>query len=429
VDLQSGRVEERKFYEIRYEPDHSLKERDLIEPLYEQMKDSVRRNLISDAPLGLTLSGGFDTSTILALTRELVGDEEIHTFSIVVEEPSFDESRYQYQMVDPTHHTHHEVRVGPQEVMDGLVQHMAFMDEPSGDGGAVPFYLLAREATKYVKVLLSGEGGDETFNAYETHLASKVRGMYRGLVPRPVRSFNRWLAHALPTNYKKLSFDFLMKRFTTGAELGVPESHLYWRHPMLEADKRQLMPDCSDVRPTSQLFVDLYNSLDFPDDLDRISVMDIQHYFIGDLMVKNDRMMMAHSIEARFPYMDRILLDFMSKIPARLRLKGLKRRSLQKAAMKGRVPRAIYKRQNMGLEMPHSVWFMKEFQPLADRYFSPKAIERTGFLHPPTVTRLWQEHISRKRDNGRALWCLLNLLVWLDLFVYNRDYKSYLANP
>ena len=427
VDLATGRLTERQYYEIHYEPDHSLTEEEVAPLLYEQMKDSVRRNLISDAPVGMTFSGGFDTSSILALARELVGEDQVHTFSIAIEEPSFDESHYQRLMVDPARHPHHEIKVGPLDVMEALNEHMVFMDEPSGDGAAVPFYLLAREASKYVKVLLSGEGGDETFNAYETHLANKIRRLYRGLVPSPVRWLALRAAHALPCDYRKLSFDFLAKRFTTGAELGVPEAHLYWRHVLPEEEKLELMPQCTGMRPTNKLFSDLYHSLDFEDELNRISVMDLKHYFIGDLMVKNDRTLMAHSIEARLPFMDRLLLDFMGRVPPELRIKGITRRYIQKQAMKDKLPEAIYRRQNMGLEMPHSIWFFDAFRPLAEHYFSKKSIDKTGVLHHGTVKRLWEEHQGRKRDNGRVLWCIINLLVWLDRFVYEGDYKKYLS--
>ena len=426
IDLASGRHTARRYYEIRYAPDATLREADVVEPLRRAMADSVRRNLVSDAPLGLTYSGGFDTSSILALVRELEPQREVHTFSIVMDEPSFDESRYQRLMVDPAAPTHHEVRVGPRQVMASLREHMAFMDEPSGNGAAVPSYILAREAARHVKVLLSGEGGDETFNAYETHLACRMRQLYRRAVPGPLRRAVRAAAHALPADYRKLSLDFLAKRFTTGAEMGVPEAHHYWRHSLAEEDKRALMPACRDLRPTEQLFRDIYDRVDFPDPLDRVALIDLELYFVGDLMVKNDRTFMAHSVEARFPFMDRLLLEHVQRIPARLRLKGLRRRHIQKQAMKDLVPPRILRRSNMGLEMPHSLWFLGEMRPLADAYFAPDRVARLDLLDPTFVQRLWQQHQRRERDNGRGLWCILNLLLWHELFVETRDYQAYL---
>lgn len=427
IDLRTGAFAQREYWRADYRPDRSLRADDLVGPLHEAMRDSVRRNLVSDAPVGLTFSGGFDTSCILALAREMRPAEQIHTYSVVMEEPSFDESRWQRLMVDPARHPHHEVRVGPREVEAALLPHMAFLDEPTGDGAAIPFFLLAREAKKDVRVLLSGEGGDETFNAYETHLANKMRRLYRRLVPGPARRVAYRAAHALPCDYRKLSFDFLSKRFTEGAEMPVPESHLHWRHVLPEDEKRALMPGCADVEPTHRLFTRLYDSLPFEDELDRLSVMDVKHYFEADLMVKNDRMLMAHSIEARLPFMDRLLLEFMSRVPVGLRIRGLKRRWLQKEAMRGHVPDAMYRRPNMGLEMPHSIWFLGPLRSLAEEWLSPARVGRTGFLDPAVVTRLWQDHLERRRDNGRALWCVVELMVWFDLFVDSSRYRDHLG--
>ncbi|MBP7125136.1 asparagine synthase (glutamine-hydrolyzing) [Myxococcota bacterium] len=426
VDLDTGGFQEREYHRLVYRPDRAAREEDLVGPLREAMRDSVRRNLDSDAPVGLTFSGGFDTGSILALAREIRPASEIHTFSIVMEEPSFDESRWQRLLVDPAQHPHHEIRVGPREVEEALFESMAFLDEPSGDGAVIPFYLLAREASRHVRVLLSGEGGDETFNAYETHLANKMRRWYRRAVPAPLRSLVYRGAHALPCDYRKLSFDFLSKRFTEGAEMPVPEAHIHWRHVLPEEDKRALMPGCRDAEPTGRLFAREYDALPFEEELDRLSVLDIRYYFEADLMVKNDRMLMAHSIEARLPFMDRLLWEFMARVPASLRIRGLRRRYLQKQAMAPLVPKALYRRPNMGLEMPHSIWFLGPLRPLAERMLLGPAVERPGILDPLVVRRLWNEHVERRRDHGRALWCILELLAWFDLFVDSDRYREFL---
>lgn len=427
IDLKAGTSRERQYYELDYTVNPDLKEGPAAEKVHELMLDSVRRNLISDAPLGLTLSGGFDTSSILALTKELGRARDIHTFSIKMEEPSFDESYYQRVMADFAGSIHHEISVGPREVLDSLVSHMAFMDEPMGDGSAIPLYILARKAKKHVSVLLSGEGGDEVFNAYETHRAYKVRKFYRAVAPAFVRRAIRALARALPTSHRKLSFDFLCKRFTEGAELSVPEAHFYWRHVLTEEEKKRLMPRHSDFKRTDRFFVDLFNSAGCEDELNRISLIDMKYFFIGDLMTKNDRVFMANSVEARFPYLDRPLVEFVSSLPTHLRVKGLfGGRYIQKQAMRGSLPKEIYRRQNMALEMPHATWFPGEFRGLAQRYFSRDAVARSGLLDYATVDSLWRQHLKGERDNGRALWCVLSFLIWFDLFVYNKDFKKYL---
>lgn len=424
VDTAKGSVSEREYYRIHFAPDRSLREKETARALHDQMLDAVRRNLISDAPLGLTLSGGFDTGAILGLTHELGAARGVHTFSIKMNEPSFDESRYQRLLVDRFKPIHHEITVNPSDVLEHLIRHMAYMDEPTGDGAAVPNYLLAREAKKHVKVLLSGEGGDEVFNAYETHGAFKARKLYRRWVPAPLRKLAGAAARRLPVSYKKLSLDFVAKRFTEGAERDAPEAHLFWRHVLTEEEKKRLLRH-ADFPRTDRLFRDMFDSLPFEDELNRISYVDMKYYFIDDLMVKNDRMFMAHSVEARFPYMDRLLVEFVGRIPPSLRIKGFQRRYIQKQAMRHVMPEGILRRKNMGLEMPHSLWFLKEFRAAAEQYFSRESVERNGLLDHAAVEALWREHLAFERDNGRALWCILIFLIWFDLFVYNRDHKKY----
>lgn len=426
VDLASGRHEEREYYRLSYPVD----ERYAADPaatageLRAVLRDAVARNLRADVPVGLTLSGGIDSSSLLMLARDL--GTRLHTFSVKMDDPTFDESAYQRLAVDHAGPVHHEIKVGPEEVLANLEAHMAFLDEPSGDGAAIPMFVLAREARKHVKVLLSGEGGDEVFNAYETHRAYGARVAYRRWVPAPLRALIRAAAHALPVSHKKLSFDFLAKRFTEGAERGVPESHIFWRHSLDDAQQRALMKDSGAIQGTEAFFREAYDALDFPEGLHRISWLDLKYYFIDDLMVKNDRMITAHSMEARFPYVDRSVLEFAAKLPTTLKVKGMEGRWIQKKAMEGLLPPSLVRRKNMGLEMPHSGWFLGPFRATAEKYFAPDVVGSTGILEPAAVGAMWQEHLSRKRDNGRALWCVLNFLVWFDLFVRGDGYKKHL---
>ena len=426
IDLSSGEVRSARYYRINYAPEPVRDEHLLAERLHQEMRDSVRRNLIADVPVGLTLSGGFDTSSILALAREVVPERDIHTYSIVIDEPSFDESPHQHVMSTFARSVHHELHVGPHQIMDALERQMAFMDEPTANGAAVPSFLLAEVAKRDVKVLLSGEGGDETFTAYETHRAWKMRRLYRRLLPSSARTALRRAVHAIPSDYRKLSFDFMAKRFTDGAELDAARAHIYWRHTLTDADKAALMPTYRAEQSTGDLVAGMCGSYPFPHGLDRLSALDLETYFIGDLMVKNDRTIMAHSIETRFPYMDRLLFDFVARIPADLRMKGFAGRYMQKLAMKGRLPPSIHGRKNMGLELPHSLWLLREMRPLVGRYLSPERIGRTGFLSHAAVQRLWDEHQSGRRDNGRALWSIITLMVWFELFVETNGYKRHL---
>lgn len=425
VDLRTSAARRRVYFRPRYAPDAAIDEATAVTEVRRRMIDAVRRNLIADAPLGLTLSGGVDTSSILAMAALQKPPEEIHTFSIAMDEPSFDESRYQRAAVAHIRPTHHEIRVTPRMVLDELVRTNAFMDEPSGDGAAIPSFILARHAGRYVRSLLSGEGGDEMFNAYETHLAWKARRQYRLWTTPAMRRAIRSVAGRLPVSYRKLSFDFLFRRFSEGAEKDTARAHVHWRHAFSEDEKQRLMPACAEFEPTDDGFARRFAGYDFDDELDRISALDIETFFIDDLMVKNDRTFMAHAIEARFPLMDKALFDFVSTIPSELRIKGWTRRYIEKQAMRPFLPRATFRRGNFGLEMPHAIWFRSEFREAAERYFSREHVERTGFLRHEPVAEFWRLHLEGRRDYGRPLWCLLNLLVWFDLYVADGDHERY----
>ena len=428
ADLVAGRFVERPYYRLKFQADDSLTEEACARDVRRLMRESVRLNLDCDAPVGLTLSGGVDTSSLLALAKDLGASRGLHTFSLKINEPSFDESRYQKIMVEFARPIHHEITIDAADIIENLLSAIAHLDEPSGDGAAVPTFLLGRRAREHVRVLLSGEGGDEIFNAYETHRAYKARLLYRRLAPPWARRAISAASASLPTSFGKLSLDFVSKRFTQGAELDVPDAHVYWRHA-LSPDEQNRIWNGAPCRPTSSIFSDYYRGLDCAEGLDRVSQLDLRYYFVDDLMVKNDRMIMAHSVETRFPYMDKGLVEYMARIPARLRMRGFQGRRIQKLAMEGLLPREIAQRQNMGLELPYSVWFLKEFRAFAEDAFRKENVERTGLIRHEVLMELWREHLGRRKDNGRALWCLLNLLLWFKLFVYEDGYKRHLTCP
>jgi asparagine synthase (glutamine-hydrolysing) len=429
IDLDSDEEPApREYYRIKFSPDSGMTMKEAEEGFYQAILGATDRNLISDAPVGTTLSGGLDSSSILGLSRILGKSSELHSFSLRVKETSFDESSYQRAMASYAGTIHHEIPVGPDDVRNNLFRQMAFMDEPLGDGSAIPFLLLSTEAGKYVKVLLSGEGGDEISNAYETHMANYVSRIYRRFVPGFFRRSVAALVGMLPVSYSKLSFDFLAKRFTAGAELPAPEAHLFYRHVLDRPEKRELMPWAGDLPHTEHFFSDLFNSLDYESDLDRLAQLDMKFFFIGDLMQKNDRMFMASSVEARFPFMDRKAVEFFTTIPSRYKIRRLTRRYVEKKAMKRVLPPVIRRRQNFGIELPYSIWFKDSLLELGNTYFTKERIGETGgLLNHKYVQKLWYDHLSRRRDNGRALWCILNFLIWFEMFISGSGYREFMT--
>ena len=416
-----------EYYRIQFNPDSGMTLEEAEEGFYHAILGATDRNLISDAPVGTTLSGGLDSSSILGLSRVLGKSSELHSFSLRIREKSFDESSYQRAMAEYAGTIHHEITVGSDDVRENIFRQMAFMDEPLGDGSAIPFLLLSAEAGKYVKVLLSGEGGDEISNAYETHMANYIAHKYRRFVPGLLRRSVASMVKMLPVSYNKLSFDFLAKRFTRGAELPAPQAHLFYRHVLDRSDKLELMPWAVDLPGTEHFFSDLFNSLDYESDLDRLAQLDMKYFFIGDLMQKNDRMFMANSVEARFPFMDRKAVEFFTTIPNRFKIRGFTRRYVEKKAMRRVLPPVIRRRQNFGIELPYSIWFEDSLMELGNTYFTGDRIGETGLLDHEYVRKLWHDHLSRRRDNGRTLWCILNFLIWFEMFVSGSGYRDFMT--
>jgi asparagine synthase (glutamine-hydrolysing) len=412
------------YYQLDYQEDHSIDEKSAIETTRSLLIDSVKRNLVSDAPLGMTLSGGIDTSAMLGIVKHLGLGNKMHTFSLKMGEKSFDESYYQHLMADYAGSIHHEITVNPDDVVETMLSQLAHMDEPNGNGANIPSFLLAKEASSTVKVLLSGEGGDELFNAYPTMTAYQYRKVYNKF-PKVIRSLVRGAVNALPADYSKLSFDFKAKRFTSGAELSVPHSHLYWRHVLTEAQKGRLLMGEFDRRPTTDYYDKLFYESGIEHELNRISLIDMRHFFIDDLMVKNDRTFLANSVEGRFPFLDRPLVDYVTKLPVKYKARFGSLRWVEKEAMRPFIPNEILKRGGFGLEMPHAVWFFDKLGSFAKKYINQEMVESTSFLNWPEVKRMWDIHMAGKQDMGRALWCVLNYLIWFDLFIKTGNYKQY----
>ena len=428
IDNEKNSYQLKKYYNVQYPIDHSISEKEAAKNAYELMLDSVRRNIQSDAPIGTTLSGGIDTSSITCLIKDLGKSKNFHTYSLKMGEKSFDESKYQRLIAEFCQTNHHEILVNQEDVINSIYTHMAHIDEPNGNGAAIPSFILAKEAKKEVSVLLNGEGGDETFSAYSIYGAYRAKNLYTKFAPKPLRKLIYNLVHKLPASYKKLSLDFQLKRFTEGAELHPAAAHIYWRHVLTDEEKEDTILNRQGYVKTEKVMIDLFENLDYSDDFNKINFLDVEHFFIDDLLVKNDRMFLANAVESRFPFMDRILFEYMAKIPPNMRMKGItKRRYIEKLAMKNSVPKEILQRGNFGLEMPHSIWFFDNFKPLLKKYLSEEMIKKTEYLSYEKVEKILQMHFSKKKDYGRALWGILMYQMWHEMFIEKNNYKNYLV--
>ncbi len=388
--------------------------------LVDTLRTAVASHLMSDVPLGVFLSGGLDSGTIVALMHEL-GVSPIRTFTVGFEEASFSELPLARQVATRYGTEHHELVVRPDaaSLLPTLVRHF---DEPFADSTAIPVWYVSELARRHVKVVLCGEGGDEVLAGYETYRARRYASAYARL-PRLIGArLVPALVDRLPVSHARVSFDFKAKRFAAGAYLPPAAGHLWWKTVLAEDAKAALYGNgtAREAAPTQRLFDRLWAEAD-GDDIDRLQYIDTALYLPADLLVKADRMSMAHSLEARVPFLDRSVVELCRRMPSGLRLRGLTTKYLLRRAMRGRLPAAIVAGRKKGFNVPISAWLCGELRDFARDVLAPARIRRQGLLDPDAVGRLLDQHQRCEADRSHAIWTLLVLVVWHDEVLRGTD--------
>ena len=416
VERDGFQINKKKYFTPNYNFQYDMSEDEIVQETGRLLKDSVQKHLISDVPVGVMLSGGLDSSSIVALMAEIRGNSNFHTFGIAFEEESFDESFYSNLVAKHVGTQHHQINVSHKSIREYFEKYISYIDEPYADGSAIPTFLLAKKAKEYVTVLLSGEGGDEVFAGYDTYAAFKVRKLYR-YIPKYIRvEILKKIIQKLPVSTDKLSFEFKAKRFVDGANLDLVHSHFYWRHILSDDLKSKLLKENINFDYTYKLFVNKFNEMESGDELSRLMYIDFNFHLADDLMVKNDRMTMAHSLEARVPFTDNKLFNFLNRVPSNIKLKNFNKKYLLKEAMKDYLPKKVLKKKKVGLEIPYSKWFKKELRDLVYDTLSKKSVKNTNFFKFDEVEKLIKNHMNDNCDNGRQIWTIMNYINWYNKY-------------
>jgi asparagine synthase (glutamine-hydrolysing) len=393
--------------------------RDYASGLYDTLKTSVRKELVSDVPVGVLLSGGIDSSTITALMVEL-HPGTVDSFSIGFEEASFDESRHARTVADYLGTRHNELILTSKMVAEMVPTITDFLDEPFGDSSLIPTYFLSLFARGYVKVVLGGDGGDELLAGYPTLVAHRLIEYYERIVPWRVRaSLVPRILDRIPVSFSNISFDFRVRRFLAGRGVSLQARHHRWLGSFVDEEATLLLQDW--IKPVlrdtyTQAYVHA-RECDARLPLNLLLYDDMRMYLEGDILYKVDRASMAASLEVRVPFLNRDVVGFATELPLELKLHRLTTKYLLKKCMGHSLPRDIIKRPKKGFNMPVAHWLTSELRDLVLDMLSEERITRQELFNYTYIKHLLDEHFSRQRDNRKLLWTLLIFQLWYARYV------------
>jgi asparagine synthase (glutamine-hydrolysing) len=386
------------------------------EEVLDLVETAIRRQMIADVPIAALLSGGLDSTTVAAvMARKL--QVPFMTFTAGFDRKSYDESG-EARLVATTLGTEHVEETVQPDMIESIPDLLRSFDEPFADYSAIPTFLVSRLAGRHVKVVLTGDGGDEVFAGYPTHVAYRVSRIFRA-IPRFLREgLINPLVMALPTSMERISFDYMAKRFITGADLPLERGHYWWKVIFNEDEKKHLLkPDFSkDMRDTFEVFDVHFRKARHVHPLNRLLYVDAKTFLPDDNLVKVDRMTMANSLEARVPLLDHELLERVALIPPHIKSRGLQTKRLLRRAVKNLLPPEIRKGKKKGFTPPLPFWIKNELKGLLLEYFSEKRVRATGFLNEKYCSQVLYEHLQGKKDNNRQIWTIFALLCWLEKY-------------
>ncbi len=411
LEWNDGKVSTGSYWRLPFGVSQSLTLESAKEELDALLQDAVREHLISDVPLGVWLSGGIDSSTILHYAARACSSQ-LKTFSISFRGRSFDETEYVHRAAKQYGTDHSELDLTPEQDLCGAIEEFAYYsDEPSADAGALPVWFLSKLCKTKTTVALSGEGADELFGGYLTYRANRLAERAR-LLPRAIPRFALAGFRHWPVSDEKISFEYKMKRFLEGSLMPMARAHVYWNGTFSDAEKNALLKQ---KLPNSfhQLLAELDGLPRTPDDLAPYLWFDQKYFLADDILTKSDRMSMAHSVEVRPPFLDHRIVEFAAKLPASLKIRGAQQKFVLKELMKDKLPPAILQRKKIGFDIPAHEWLRGPLRSLLVDALHDGARECGDLFRADIVDRYLRLHLERKANLGYHLWGLLILFLWM----------------
>jgi asparagine synthase (glutamine-hydrolysing) len=409
IDLHDPRCKPQPFWDIP--ADHEINTfsedqwQDLID---QQVQRSVKQQLVSDVPLGAFLSGGVDSSLIVASMGRA------KTFSIGFDDASYNELKWARKVAQHLGVDHIDEVIKP-DVAELFEQLMHFLDDPIGDFSIFPTYLVSRLARQHVTVSLSGDGGDELFGGYETYLADEKARQYTRLLSVLRKGIIERLIHSLKPQPEKKGLINKTKRFVEGLSYPAELSHARWRIFAGESVRQELFTAAARsqlVTPAAAHILELFRRAGDRQPLNRSLYVDVKSYLSDNILTKVDRMSMAVSLESRVPYLDPDLVELAFRMPAQLKVAKGQTKVLLKAVASHYVPKECVYRPKEGFSIPIKNWLGTQFRPLMEDYLNPATIKQQGIFQPAVIERLQREHLAGIANHSHLLWCLIVFQSW-----------------
>jgi asparagine synthase (glutamine-hydrolysing) len=424
--LENGQLEITKYWDAPESIDPEIASHPLAvqesfykDHLFSLLNNAVKSQMIADVPLGAFLSGGIDSSVVVALMARN-SDKPVHTFSIGYKnDPLYDETVYAREVARLYNTDHHEFKLSYKDMLDELPNIFSSFDEPFADSSAIPAYVVAKQTRKDVTVALSGDGGDELFAGYRYYLAEYWAAKYK-MVPAIMReSVIERLVNALPDSRDTKRLDYIrrFKKFIRGTKGSFSERVLLLREVFPKCVRKNILAGNSFINsqddPALKQVKRYLNAYD-GDPLDRILYSDLKDSLPGDMLTKVDWMSMKNSLEVRVPFLDHSLVEMAFQMPGSLKLKNGKTKYILKETFKDLLPPSIYRRPKAGFEVPISRWLKRDLKCLIDQYFDEKRIQKQGIFDQGIIKQLVGQHLSGKTDTSWMLWNLIVFQSWYE---------------
>lgn len=360
------------------------------------LSEAVKRRLESDVPMGILLSGGIDSSAILALAAKHLPKDEIHSYTMGFDEASFDESTYAQAVADHIGVHHHAETCSLDTARSDLDSLLDRLDEPLGDSSILPTYLVSRFARRDVTVALGGDGGDELFAGYDPFQALAPTSLYGRIVPPPLHGLLQRMAGLLPRSDDNLSLDFKVRRWLRGANQEPALWNPMWMGALDPGEISDLFGESTTADDLYSEAITQWETGTSKNHVDRTLEFFTNFYLQDNILVKTDRASMMVSLEVRSPFLDRDLVDFVRRLPADMKYRNGQRKYLLKQAVRGLLPGEILSRPKKGFGIPLSAWL---------RDMPPPTGGTVPFIDEDWLARRWEQHRTRQADYRHALWC------------------------